>query len=287
MSLKWVIAGLLVTATAATTIFFRQGDRGAAQEPQALAPSAPTAESTAAGPHDMPIERDFHGVSFERGLLSVDVSGERLGPILADIAQRSATMIFSVPSIDARVVTVKLHEVSLQAGLRSLLGDCDVFAYSSAGQLRTLWAYEHGGGAGLVPIPPESWASTAEFERKLSAGSPAERILAIETIVARNGANAFETVNRALTDDNAEVRLRTLDVALSAGVSIPPETLTMLTTDSSPAVRALALETIVNGTERGGTREAETLQLIHRMLADPDSDVRKRAQEMLEERKIN
>ncbi len=186
------------------------------------------------------------------------VSGERLGPLLLDIGRRSATTIFSSPAIDARIVTIRLHEVPLEQGLRSLLGDSDVFAYSAAGRLRTLWAYEPGGGADLVPIPPEHWASTAEFERKLSSASVSERILAIETIVARNGTNALDTVNRALSDENAEVRLR-----------------------------ALALEAIVNGTERGGTREAETLQLIHRMLADPDPEVRKRAQDMLDERKAN
>lgn len=283
MSLKQVIFGLLLAGTATALLIWRS-DRGSASDPAPPQRPPPilTDDSTSAG--GFPIERDLHGVSFERSLLSVDVAAERLGPILADIARRSATTIFSEPTIDSRVVTIKLREVPLEQGLRSLLGNCDVFAYSSAGQLRTVWAYEHGAGSGLVPIPPESWASTAEFERKLNAGSPSERILAIETIVARNGPKALETVSRALADDNAEVRLRALDVALSAGVSIPPETLTMLTSDSSPAVRALALEAIVNGTERGSTREAETLQLIHRMLADPDLEVRKRAQEMIDER---
>jgi hypothetical protein len=280
MPLKTVIAGLLLATVVATVMWMWRGDRSVAADPAATQSLPSLAkESSAPASSGFPTQKDFHGVSYERGLLSVDVAAERLGPILVDIARRSATTIFSEPTIDARVVTIKLRDVPLEQGLRSLLGDCDVFAYSSAGQLRTLWAYEHGAGSGFVPIPPESWASTAEFERKLNAGSPSERILAIETIVARNGSNALETVNRALTDADAEVRLRALDVALSAGVSIPPETLTMLTSDAS-----LALEAIVNGTERGSAREAETLQLIHRMLADPDSEVRKRAQEMLEER---
>ena len=286
MPTKQVIGGLIVAAAAGTAFWFWQRDGAIEHAAVLTAPPAPAEKSTPPAPAiASPPERDFHGVSFERGLLSVEVSGERLGPLLLDIGRRSATTIFSSPAIDERIVTIRLHEVPLEQGLRSLLGDSDVFAYSASGRLRTLWAYEPGGGAGLVPIPPEHWASTAEFERKLSSASVSERILAIETIVARNGTNALDTVNRALSDENAEVRLRALDVGLSAGVPIPPETLNMLTSDASAPVRALALEAIVSGTERGGTREAETLQLIHRMLADPDSEVRGRAQEMLDERK--
>jgi HEAT repeat protein len=83
------------------------------------------------------------------------------------------------------------------------------------------------------------------------------------------------------------VRLRALDVALSAGVSVSRETLTTLTYDSSPPVRALALEAIASGTPVGGDREAETLQLVRRLTADPDPEVRAKAADILASRNAN
>lgn len=221
-------------------------------------------------------------VVLEDGLLSVDLEQERLGPVLAEISRRSGISIFTVPDLDDRLVTLTLARTPLDAALRELLADFDVFFYSSAGSLRTVWAYEQGGARELVPVPPESWASTEEFERKLLSPSAAERMLAIETIVSRNGPSALDTVIRTLADGDADVRLRALDVGLSAGVVLPDETLNALTSDASPAVRALALETIVNGAAPGSPREAEAEQLIRRMLGDASPDVRARAQEILE-----
>ena len=47
------------------------------------------------------------------------------------------------------------------------------------------------------------------------------------------------------------MRLRALDVALSASVPLSDDVVVTLTSDASPEVRALALEAIVSGTEPG------------------------------------
>jgi hypothetical protein len=221
----------------------------------------------------------------QNGLLSLVLREQPLGPVLTEISKKSGVKIYSLPTIDTRFVTLELRGVPLERGLQELLKDCDVFFYNSAGILRSAWVYDKDTGAQLLPVPPESWASTADVERQINGGSPAERISAIETLVARNVPSSGEAVNRALLDENADVRLRALDVALSAGVSVSREALTSLTYDSSTPVRALALEAIASGTPLGGSREAETEQLIQRMMGDPDTEVRTKASELLDARR--
>ena len=223
----------------------------------------------------------------DHGLLSLDLHEQSLGTVLAGIARKSHMRIVSSPAIDSRFVTLQMRGVPLDSGLRQILKDCDVFFYSSAGELRSAWIYEKDAGAQLIPVPPENWASTSDIERQMNSGSPAERISAIETLVARNGPGSGDLVSRALLDENAEVRLRALDVALSAGVGVSRETLTSLTYDGSAAVRALALEAIASGTALGGTYEAETDDLLRRMSGDADLEVRSRAAETLESRHVS
>jgi hypothetical protein len=217
-------------------------------------------------------------------MLSLNLHEQSLGAVLVEISRKSHVRIFSSPAIDSRIVTLELRDMPLERGMRELLKDGDVFFYSSAGELRSAWVYEKGAGAELVPVPPENWASTADIERQMNSGSTAERISAIETLVARNGPGSTDLVGRALLDANAEVRLRALDVALSAGVAVSRETLISLTYDSSAAVRALALEAIAGGTALGSAYEAETDDLLRRMTGDVDAEVRGKAAEALEVR---
>ena len=223
-------------------------------------------------------------MTVEKGLLTVKLTHQVLGPVLAEIADKGHLSIVSVPSVDARATSIELRGVPIELGLRELLKDYDVFFYDSAGTLRSVWVYEKDAGAAIVPAAPDNWASTADVVRQLSSGSPAERISAIETLVARNAPGSTDLVNRALLDDNAEVRERALDVGLSAGVSISRETLASLTYDSSAPVRILALEAIVAGTPLDGPDEAATEQLIRHMMTDPDTDVRAKASELLDNR---
>ena len=228
---------------------------------------------------------DETSIILEDGLLSVTLHEQRLGEVLAEIARKAAITIYTTPPIDAHLISMQIHALPFEQGLHRLLVDFDAFFYSTAGELRSVWVYEKHAGMELMPVSAQNWASTADFERNLISGSPAERIRAIETLVAREGPNAISAVNQALTDQEAEVRLRALDVALSAGLEIAPDTLTLLTTDSAPSVRALALEAIASATPQDGPREAETQQLIRRMLGDADGQVRTRAQEILESRR--
>lgn len=230
---------------------------------------------------------DFHEVVVENGMLSLDVRQQPMTTVLAAIARDSGVSINSSASIDARSVSMRIQRLPLRDGLERLLQNCDLFFYSSSGALRSVWIYDRGDGAQLVPVPPERWASTAEVQRKLNDGSPAERVSAVETLIARNGPGADDILNRALLDDSPEVRLRALDVALSVGVHVSRETLTASTYDSSGPVRALALETLVSSTAVGGAREGETQELMRRMLGDPDAAVRTRASELLAGRQVS
>jgi hypothetical protein len=267
-------------ATALVLLSVRQQHLPLEQPLAAVSSATPEAQTLGAEP--APPLKAPHRILLEQGLLSIDVEHQRLGTVLLEISRKSGVPIFTAPGIEDQPVTLRLRGAPLDAGLRQLLKDSDVFFYSSNGALRTVWVYEKGGGSELIPVPPASWASTAELERKLTSPYAADRILAIEAIVARNGPGALETVTRLLGDVNAEVRLRALDVGLSAGVDLPRETLTALTSDDSPAVRGLALEAIVNGTEPNSPRAAETAQLVRRMLGDPDAEVRARAQELID-----
>jgi hypothetical protein len=275
-----IVAILLI---AGALYFFRPGEQLPARPaaidhvPLRSAP-LPSAETQPAAP------TSTRTILVENGTLTLELHDQPLGPVLADISKKSHVGINSSPAIDGRLVTIEMRSTALEQGLQELLRNHDVFIYRSGGALRSVWVYEREAGAQLVPVPPESWASTADVERQMHNGSPAERISAIETLVGRNGPNSADAVNRALLDDNDEVRLRGLDVALSAGVTVSRETLTSLTYDSSAFVRALALEAIASGTPLGDAREAETDQLLRRMMGDPDAEVRGKAAEILDSR---
>jgi hypothetical protein len=290
---RLVVTIIGVAALSGGALYFLKAENPAPGHSTAiLQPPAPVASrvSDGAAPSVATHASDQPSASLvlvENGMLSLVLHGQTLGPVLAQIAKQSHLSIVSAPAIDARPVTIELHGVPLERGLQELLEDCDVFYYNSGGSLQAAWIYPKGAGTQLVPVPPESWASTADVERQMDSGSAAERVTAIETLVARNGSTAGDAVNRALLDENAEVRLRALDVALSAGVSVSRETLTTLTYDSSPPVRALALEAIASGTPVGGDREAETLQLVRRLTADPDPEVRAKAADILASRNAN
>jgi hypothetical protein len=227
---------------------------------------------------------DGRSIIVDNDTLSLVLHDQPLGPVLAEIARAAHVIVNASPEINARHVSIELQAVPLALGLQRLLGDSDVYFYSSAGRLRAVWIYDHGAGAALRPIPPESWASTADIERQLNDPSATQRMMAVQTLVARNGADAGDIVARALLDPDPEVRLRALDVALSAGVAIPRDTLVDLTNDAYPRIRLLALETIVSATPLGGEREAEVDQLMQRMSGDTDPEVRARAAELLASR---
>jgi len=257
-----IVTTVGVASTAAAAIFFFRPDHSAPVSQKATVESdaaeiPPASEHIRAAP-----QSSVRSIIVDHGTLSLTLHEQLLGPVLDEISRKGHVSIYSQPAIDAGPATVELREVPLDRGLHELLKDYDVFSYSSAGNLRSVWIYEKNAGATLVPVPPESWASTTDIERRMNAGSPTERIGAVETLVARNGPDAIEVVNRALLDDDPEVRLRALDVGL------------------------LALEAIASGTPLDGPRDAETQQLIRRMMGDADADVRAKAAKILESRTV-
>ena len=272
---------LILLSVAAARLFFHPQE-----VPQSSRPHEPVGEAILPPPRTGPEPAPpvTRAVVVDNGTLSLALHQQRLGPVLVEIAHRSGLTINSSPSVDARSVTIQFQRLPLREGLEKLLQNCDTFFYSTSGSLQSLWVYERGAGAELAPVPPERWASTADVERKLTDGSPSERVSAVQTLIARKGAGVDEILSRALLDENADVRLRALDVALSVGVNVSRETLMALTYDSSAPVRALALEAIAGSTAVGGPHEGETDEVFRRMLGDSDATVRSKASELLSSR---
>jgi hypothetical protein len=274
-----------LAAVAAGLLYSYRANYTASAFPSATGPEAVAAATdTPASVRHASAVAEIRSIVVENGLLSLTLQNQMLGSVLVEIAGRSHVTIFSSPAVDARQATIELHRVPIELGLQRLLKDCDVFFYESAGALKSVWIYEKDAGGPLIPVPPESWASTADVMRQMDGASPAERISAIETLVARNGPGSNDLVSRGLLDADPDVRQRALDVGLSAGVNLSRETLTALTYDSSAPVRILALEAIAAGTPLDGPNEAETDQMIRRMMSDPDADVRAKASELLDSR---
>ncbi|MGH3118772.1 MAG: HEAT repeat domain-containing protein, partial [Gaiellales bacterium] len=168
----------------------------------------------------------------------------------------------------------------LDEALRRLLQDHDAFFFYGVerdrpASLRVVWVYPKGRGRGLMPVPPETWASTKELEGELRDADPPTRGRAVETLVKRKGERARDEVLRALADPDGRVRSRALHSALRARLDFPVELLTRLALeDSSSHVRFLALEALE-------TRPAVIAPIASRAMHDPDPHVRSKAGEIL------
>lgn len=190
-------------------------------------------------------------ITVKNGLLSVAVGQRPLAWVLEQVSRAGGPVILGdLTGSRERRVTLRLKDVPLDQGIREILKDYDTFFYYEAQPkgfptLKAVWGYPKGRGRGLMPVPPEAWASTKEIESLVHAPDPNLRARGVATLIERKGAGALDTVTDALADQADQVRTQALYGALNVGVPIPAETLSLLVlTDPSPDVRFLALEAL-------------------------------------------
>ncbi len=214
-------------------------------------------------------------VHFEDGLLTVIADEAPLGAVLKEISRQAFIAVEFGTNVADRRVTSEVPELSLSEGLSLLLADYDVFTYHRGGKgLLTIWVYGKMEGRGLYPIPPETWASTADMEYQFGDADPEARFSALENLVERNPAEAERYVLESLGDDDDRVRSMALYHARNEQIALPPERLQNLATlDPSHNVRFLALQNL-----RGDPTEE---WVAEEMLSDPNPVIRHYAEGLL------
>ena len=213
------------------------------------------------------------------GTMSVEVRDCTLTQLLSLIASRTGIRIAVSEAIPQARLSVRTAAQSIDATIRELLRDTDVFvlytAEPQAGQrLAALWVYPRGSTGDIEPAPAALSASTQELQRQLTEWNPDLRARAIEELIARTGDAALPDVFTALADGNADIRQRALEAALAAGLDVPLQNLHALTLDdSSPEVRLRALQALEERPDSASIIEAAT--------HDADANVRREAQSIL------
>ena len=225
--------------------------RGVAPAPDA-APSGPRARPRRIRHRTRKSHRPAPGqarVVVRGGTISLEVRDCTLPQLLSLIASRTGIRMAVSAAIPRSRLSVRTPAQSIEATIRELLRDTDVFvlyaAEPDAGQrLAAVWVYPRGSARDIEPLPAEAWASTRELRHQLTEWNPDLRARAIEELIARAGDAALPDVFTALADGNADIRQRALDAALAASLDVPLQQLHALTLgDPSPefGVRALQM----------------------------------------------
>lgn len=244
--------------------------------------SAPAGVTTSAGPGDPKT-----GITVANNRLSVQAQNRSLAGILDEISNQSGIPILLGDGINDQTVSIRFQELPLDQGLQALLKTFDAFFFYSAegtqGQspaaLKAVWIYPQGQGRRIVPVPPETYASTAEMQQNLRDPDPDQRARAVEALMERQGTRALDVVLEVLEDPDEKVRYRALNQAVQLNLALPEDLMQRLAlSDSSPVVRFLALEAMVNapGIDPGQLRE-----IAERALNDPSEEVKAQAEDIL------
>lgn len=270
------LALLIAAAIALPVPVARADEQGG---PSAATPSRPTHTSpggkqTVAKPGaPQPV------ITVKDGRLTVQVQQWPLERVLEEISRHARVGIVRAPGVEGERVSVQFQELPVDEGLRRILTAHDAFFFYGGEEkaptsLRAVWIYPRGGGRGLQPVPPETWASTMELEGRVADPDPGVRVRAVEALVERKGDQAGEAVLDALRDHDDQVRIRALYQALRAGVKLPTDALRDLAlNDPSADVRLLALAAL------GGSPELRTI--AETVLNDPNPRIQRTAQEIL------
>jgi hypothetical protein len=233
-------------------------------------------------PHDTPRRAPGHAqIEVRDGTICFDIRDSILTEVLSLISALTDIRFTISDALETQRVTFRTtHPAPVEAALRKLLRDMDFFtlytAQANGGQtLAAVWVYPRGSTRDIAPVPAELWASTGEFERQLADRSSEVRARAIEELIARSGAAALPRVFEALVDDNADVRQRALDAALTAHLEVPLSQLQSLVfNDVSPEVRLRALQAL--------EELPDTTWIIEAATADADPNIRREARNILQ-----
>ena len=224
-------------------------------------------------------------VSLTGNRLSIHIEYRLLENVLQEISDLSEVPIIS-EGLKDYTVSSHFENLPLDEGLRVLLQGLDAFfLYGNGGHaptaLQAVWVYPQGKGRHIVPTPPETWASTAEMRKYLYDPDPEMRARAAETLIDRHGKRASDAVLQALQDGDEKVRYRTLAKAVQAG-SLPRGDVLqhLMSADSSPVVRFLALEALTKASDVSPQILWESANVA---LNDTHDAVREQAQTLLDE----
>lgn len=277
--MRGVVLRLLALLTTVGVSAFAPGAVEAQDPPPSAA--AATAEQPTAGAKK-PAPRLL--VIYENGLLSVTARGP-LYKLLNEVSQRTGVAFDLDDALEHKVVSIQFEALALDEGVRRILKDRDAFYFygvkpelpgeepeektkeapeqrserpsgEPSASLMAVWVYPKGKGLSLKPVPPEKWASTADFEGWLSDRDPEMRARAVAVLVERKGQMALEAVLQLLGDADDHVRTSAIDAALNEDVELPPDSLAdLVIRDPSPSVRFMALEALAGHPEAAGIAE--------------------------------
>ncbi len=223
-------------------------------------------------------QRDAPRVLIRDGRVSATVENVRLDLLLDEVARLADVALVrdDVPG-DERV-SADFKDLAIDEVLRQLLATRDAFFFYGGSEdrpasLRVVWIYGPGKGRGLVPVPPDAWASTRDVEDRLRDADPDVRAAAIETLIERKKGRSLDAVLRALHDADERVRTRALYAALAGELEVPADALREALTDASANVRFLALDALA--------QHSDFAAIARRALQDSSEHVRARAAELL------
>jgi hypothetical protein len=217
-------------------------------------------------------------VRFQNGKLTVIVKDRSLAWILDSISQRTKIAITTNDLSDPRI-SIDLQDLPVEQALRLILQGYDSFFYYGGEKdgptsVRAVWVYPNGRAQGVEPVPPEKWASTKEFERRVTDPRPGVRAQAVEALIERKGPAALPLATGALRDPDAGVRVQALYSGLENDLKLPPEMLRdLVLQDPSVEVRVLALQNLAGSSEARDVAQSA--------LYDADPNVRTAAKEVL------
>lgn len=210
--------------------------------------------------------------------LTVRVKDQALLSVVDAIAQQSGMSIVTIADLSATRVSIQLHDVPIDQGLRTLLGEWDVFVFYAASQgtklpsTHTAWIYPKGQGQELIPVSAKRGLAEHQARSRCEQKGPGP----VPEHSVENE-NPEESLLHVLTDPNDEVRYRRLEKALNSGAYLPDEAWhELLKTDPSEQVRALALRALTEEAAREDIRS-----VAEEASADPSAAIRERAEESL------
>lgn len=230
--------------------------------------------------------------------ITLDVSDYPTETLLEEISAQSGVAIIREYPLASDRTTLQLVDIPLEQALRRILNQQDLFfsftpvaeasstADESALLLSGVWVFSRGEGSQIVPVPARQLLSSSELTQDLTHSDSKVRARAVELLIARKGERAIDDVRFALNDQDAVVRERALQAALSAGIPLPEGSLgIMAQSDASATVRALSLAAIAGGPAATLLSDPAIENLAQIALGDSDPGVRDQAREILDQLK--
>src|SRR4029453_11948891 len=114
------------------------------------------------------------------GRVTCAIKNSPIGEVLQECGARTQLAFVARDDVADDRISLNLDNVPFEEAVRRLLRRYDAFLYYAAtdsppASLRVVWIYPKGSGAALQPVPPESWAATAELQQGVRDPDPAVR----------------------------------------------------------------------------------------------------------------